>query len=187
MTEADIKWSAVHRVRLGHVRKLLRDRYGATLPNDDAGAEDLRLLLHVKAHCYRADRRLKALSDEIELSAPWLVNGSAVKLAAEIAKSPIKFKADTLGRMLNLDWTTRERLRLWQIGAVDMPADIRKIRRRQRNAERMEHLRRAAGCKTRDQYLAAALTATAPWKAAGISRRTWERRRAKTAAAEASL
>ena len=50
-------WGAVHRVRLGHVRKLLHGRYGVELPDDDAGAEDLRILLHVKAQCYSPQRR----------------------------------------------------------------------------------------------------------------------------------
>jgi hypothetical protein len=56
-----VNWGAVHRVRLGHVNRLLLDRYGFELPNDDAGAEDLRILLHVKANAYRPERREKAL------------------------------------------------------------------------------------------------------------------------------
>lgn len=174
-------WAAVHRVRLGHVRRLLRDRYGATLPDDDAGAEDLRILLHVKALCYAPERREKALANETGVVAPWLANGRAIKLASEIAIKPIKLKADTIGRALNVDWKTRERLKIWQIGAVDLPADIRKIRRRMRETERMQRQRRLIeGRKPREQYLAEALTTTKPWEAQGISRRTWERRRAKS-------
>ena len=53
-----------------------------------------------------------------------------------------------------------------------------------RQVERQQQLqvgRRAPGAKTREDYLANSLTSTAPWKEAGISRRTWERRRKQTA------
>jgi hypothetical protein len=179
MTERSKDWGAVHRVRLGHVRRLLLHRYGPKLPNDDAGADDLRILLHVKAQCYVPKRREQALLSEIELSAPWMTNVTAAALAAEIAAKPMRLKADTLGRMLNLDWMTRERLRLWQIGAVDDDAEGRKRRRKQRHAERMWRKRRAEGRADRQAYLASALSNTKPWLAMGISRRTYERRRAK--------
>jgi hypothetical protein len=176
---ATTRWGAVHRIRLGQVGKLLLDRYGAELPDDDAGTEDLRILLHVKAHCYAPQRREQALCGEIGLRAPWLATREAAQIAAEIAARPMKLKANTLGRMLNLDWMTRERLRLWQIGAVDEDAEARKRRRRQRDAERKRHQRRAEGRQDRQQYLANALSNTKPWVALGISRRTYERRRAK--------
>ena len=137
------------------------------MPDDDAGAEDLRILLHVKAQCYQPQRRERALVNEIEVSAPWLANGAAIKLASEIAAKPMWLKVDTLGQLLNVDWQTRERLRVWQIGAIDMPADIRQIRRRQRNAERMWRQRRAEGRKTRDQYVAEALSNAKPWEFSG--------------------
>ena len=35
----------IRRLRLGDLKRLLRSRYGHTLPDDDAGREDLRLLL----------------------------------------------------------------------------------------------------------------------------------------------
>ena len=35
----------IRRLRLGDVQKVLRQRYGHTLPDDDAGREDLRELL----------------------------------------------------------------------------------------------------------------------------------------------
>jgi hypothetical protein len=177
-------WGAVHRVRLGHVRKLLHHRYGTELPDDDAGAEDLRILLHVKAHCYAPRRRERALLNEIGLTAPWLANGKANKIAARIAARPMTLTTDRLGRMLNLDWMTRERFRLWQIGAADAPADYRRQKRRHRQAERMWRKRRAEGRVNREHYLAAHDTnRTKPWLGMGISRRTYYRRKAKGALA----
>jgi hypothetical protein len=176
------KWGAVHRVRLGHVSRLLLHRYGSELPDDDAGAEDLRVLLHVKAQCYAPQRREQALRHEIELRAPWMVKDKAAHMAAEIAAKPIRLKADTLGRMLNLDWMTRDRLRLWQIGAVDAPADYLKQRRRQRDAERKWRKRRAEGRLDREHYLAThshSERRTKPWQKMGISRRSYYYHKAK--------
>jgi len=175
-------WGVVHRVRLGHVRKLLQFRYGVELPYDDAGIEDLRILLHVKAQCYAPDRREKALLDEISLTAPWLAKDKAEQIAAKIAANPIKLTADTLGssKMLNLDWMTREQLRIWQIGAMDAPADYRKQKRRQRDRERKWCKRRAEGRIDRAEYLAAhSANRTKPWVREGISRRAYYYRKAK--------
>lgn len=168
-------WDAVQRVRLGHVRKLLQHRYGPTLPDDDAGREDMRILLHVKAGCYRPERRMQALISEIEILAPWL-NGEAGKVAAEIAAKPLNLKSDTIGRMLNLDWHTRDKLRLWQIGAVDLDTEARKERRKLRHRQWMKDIRRDQGAKPRAKYEAESLMKTKPWQAEGISRRTWYRR-----------
>jgi hypothetical protein len=173
MSTDPAQWAAVHRVRLGHVRKLLHHRYGTALPDDDAGSEDLRILLHVKAHAYSPARREQALLNEIGLLAPWMPADRARQLAAEIAANPMKLKADTLGRMLTLDSSTRDRLRIWQIGAIDMDAEGRKERRRQRDREHRQRKRQA-----RTQWLAEHSTEqTKPWLAAGVSRATWYRDR----------
>jgi hypothetical protein len=37
----------IRSLRLGNLRTVLRDRYGHTLPDDDAGLADLELLLDV--------------------------------------------------------------------------------------------------------------------------------------------
>ncbi|MGE0284449.1 MAG: hypothetical protein AB7P20_28060, partial [Rhizobiaceae bacterium] len=171
MSKHSAKWAAMHRVRLGHVRKLLYYRYGPTLPDDDAGREDLCILLHVKARCYRPRRRAQALLKEIELMAPWLDDPKTV--AGKIAANPWHFKSETLGRRLNLDWRTREMLQIWQIGTEDLPPEALEDRRRMRNRRRMRHARRDQGAKPRAEYEAASLSNTKPWEAEGISRRTW--------------
>jgi hypothetical protein len=170
-----VDWGAVHRVRFGHVKTLLRDRYGVELPDDDAGAEDLRILLHVKANAYRPERRDKVLLGEIELQAPWMPDGEARQLAAEIALNPLKVTSDWLGRALNVDSATRERLSIWQIGAVDGDAQSRKERRQQRDRERKRQAR-----QPRAEYRAGVAENSAkhsrPWEALGISRATYYRR-----------
>ena len=50
--------------------------------------------------------------------------------------------------------------------------------RQRADRERKRRTRRQQGMKTRAEYLAGALSVTRPWKAEGVSRRSWYRRRA---------
>ena len=86
-------------------------------------------------------------------------------------------KADALGRYLRLSDETRTSLGICTIGSFDMSKRQRALRRRERSRARKEMKRRAAGKKSRVEYLAAAISKTQPWRAEGISRRTWYRQR----------
>lgn len=171
-------WGAVHRVRLGHVRRLLRDRYGHTLPDDDAGYEDLRILLHVKANACKPENRVRMLLKEIEVSAPWMSSVKARQVADEIAAKPLKVTSDWLGKELNVNADTRDRLAIWQIGAVDLDAAGRKKRARERRRQRdRERKMRQRKCQPRADWLAENnVSRTKPWEGIGISRRTYYRR-----------
>jgi hypothetical protein len=84
--------------------------------------------------------------------------------------------AREIGERLGLTNAERERLKLWQFKPIDMTDEELTEHRKRKNNER----RRAKRAQTRDEYLGTCLTATKPWKAEGISRRTWERRRVAT-------
>src|SRR5262249_61003080 len=84
--------------------------------------------------------------------------------------------AREIGERLGLTNAERERLKLWQFKPIDMTDEELTEHRKRKNNER----RRAKRAQTRDEYLAICLTATKPWQAEGISRRTWERRRVAT-------
>jgi hypothetical protein len=171
-------WGAVHRVRLGHVRRLLRHRYGPVLPDDDAGYEDLRILLHVKANACKPENRVRMLLNEIEVTAPWMPADKAALVAAQIAANPLKVTSDWLGRALNVDANTRDWLRIWQIGAVDLDAEGRKERARERRRRRdRERKRRERQCQPRADWLEEhSVSRKKPWEAMGISRATYYRR-----------
>src|SRR5262245_38537596 len=113
-------WGAVNSVRLHDVRRVLRDRYGDQLPDDDAGRDDLWVLLHIKSCATSIPRRQKAILVEINDWAPWLDEDEAEQLAGQIAAHPIYFTSVTLGRKLNVTSADRDRLRLRQIGAMDL-------------------------------------------------------------------
>jgi hypothetical protein len=172
-------WGAVNSVRLRNVQCLLRDRYGDQLPDDDAGRDDLWTLLNVKSLAVSIPRRKQALLIEIYDWAPWLAEDEAEQRAEQIATYPITFKSDTLGRKLNLTSADRDRLCLWQIRAIDLDANQLEERELKKDRERKRKHRRAKGVKPRAEYEAASLSRSKPWLAMGVSRRTWERYRAK--------
>lgn len=92
-------------------------------------------------------------------------------------------KADVLGVRLRLTDAERTYLRINTIGACDINKAERerrrKARKRDRDRIRAEKKRRQRGVLPRAVYLAQCSTVSAPWEAQGISRRTWERHRAR--------
>jgi hypothetical protein len=174
------------RVRVGQLRRLLLDRCGPVLPDDDAGREYLKqLLLPISLGPYEAGRgqgRVQIwgptdkMRREIEIRAPWMSENEARDLRLEINDIPRWerwLSQEALGKELNVTFAERERLKLWGIDPCDMTkaamARIRKQKKRLRNKRRYT--------KSRAEYLAASLSQTKPWEQDGISRRTWERRR----------
>ena len=50
------KAETIRRLLLGDLRRIFRHRYGAILPDDDAGRDDLELLLRLISLSPKADR-----------------------------------------------------------------------------------------------------------------------------------
>jgi hypothetical protein len=167
-------------VRVGELQRLFLARYGLTLPDDDAGREDARIMAHHLARLPNAERRIP---NWLELHAPWMTPIEIRSLTAEAIAKRHKWKADRLAGRLNLYEAERSRLGITTIGAVDADRAKRLARRRQRARERDQQRRRDQGAKTRAEYEAQSLSRTKPWEALGISRRTYERRRRKLAVA----
>jgi len=167
----------IRRLRLGDLQKVLRWRYGPTLPDDDAGRDDLRLLLQTISIGQGDWTKLK---NAIEVWAPWMNAAEALQLIDEVNRTPDylrKPKARPLGEKLGLLNSERIRLGLRTIAPIDMTDEQLEEQRRNRKRAREQHRRRAKGITPRDVYLANSLTKLKPWRAAGISRATWFRRR----------
>jgi hypothetical protein len=169
----------IGKVRIGSLNKLFAYRYGGNcgwvFPDDDAGLEDLKILLHHYRFTY--PHKLPRI---IQLRAPW---SDSDKVLEEIFAHPRKWKSETLGQELNLTGKEWRQLRI-RIAPVDMtPAERRYYSRVLSNGRRRQK-RKASGMLSRADYLATHnLSHTRPWEAEGICRRTWERRRAKTGVA----
>ncbi len=92
-----------------------------------------------------------------------------------------RLSAEALGKRLRLWAAERSAIGITTIRAFDVDREESKRRRREKERERLRRLRALKGGTTRAEYLAASLTATRPWEAEGIARRTWERRRRRVA------
>jgi hypothetical protein len=164
-------------VRIGDLNKVFGHRYGGgklfVFPEgDDAAREDLRILL---GHYARANPA--AMGRIIRSRAPWLTDADRDDIFEEIARFPRMWKAQALGKQLNLSESDRTRLKIKTIGSVDVTAAQRKRLRKFKDRMRKHAQRRAAGAQTRHQWLADnSVSRDKPWDALGISRRTWYRR-----------
>jgi hypothetical protein len=81
------------------------------------------------------------------------------------------WKADELGQYLRLSDAVRTILGIRTIGAFDVSTRQRKARRKRKDRQRHETLRRERGAKPQAQSQAR----TKPWDAEGISESTWRR------------
>jgi hypothetical protein len=106
----------------------------------------------------------------------------ASEIAAQAATYPKRIKADALGAWLGITYRQRTILRITTIGACDVKKRARKELRKRKDRRYQARKRREHGARPH----AESLSQTAPWGAMGISRRTWERRRAATIDANSS-
>jgi hypothetical protein len=166
-------------LRCAELNRLWTDRYGAVLPDDDAGKDDARIMAHHLA-LISGDQRARVKS-WAKLWTPWMSAQETDDLINAVIAKPLRWRADKLATRLNLREADRARLGIKTIGAVDMTKAEReaawKARKRQAKRER----RRKQGAKPRAEYLAASAERAKPWEEEGISRRTWYRRQQATA------
>ncbi len=171
------KQEMLRRLRLGDIRRLFRKRYGHTLPDDDAGREDLRELLLPISLGSEAGRKME---NAVAVWAPWMAPDEATALIDDINLLAPRYRKPTarqLGERLQLTYDERKALGIHTIAPCDMSDDELQKCRKARRAYLQWKRRQAKGSKTRAEYLGGSLARLQPWKAEGISRRTWYRRR----------
>jgi hypothetical protein len=161
-------------VRQRNLEKLFDYRYGPTLPDDDAGRDDLFIAGHNIAQL-RGDaaEHIRAWAS---LWAPWIADDELSALIEKIAQAPLRWRADTLAWRLGLTDEVRTLLGITTIGAIDCSKAERAARRRMRNNQDKTARRREAGAISRAEYESSSVARAEPWEALGISRRTWYRR-----------
>ena len=172
----------IRRIRLGDIQRILRHRYrnnGCVLTDDDAGRDDLyQLLLPISL----GQGHVRKMENAIQIWAPWMSAHEASELIDNINRTPDSVRKPNkriLGERMNLPSCERDALGVRTIAPVDMTDEQLEERRKAKDAERKWRKRRAAKMKPREAWLVNCLSRTQPWKKAGVSRRTWERRRAK--------
>lgn len=166
-------------LRLAELFRLFGARYGIELPDDDAGRDDLQVVLDHFARTRDAERRMRSVAS---LWAPWMPADELDVMIATAIDRPKRFKADTLAARLGLRMEERTQLGIFTIGAIDCSADDRAKLRAERARVREERRRRDRGAVRLDEYRRKR-KAEKPWKLAGCSRATWYRRQRETALA----
>jgi hypothetical protein len=157
-------------IRIRELERLFFDRYGAMLPNDDAGLDDIFVMANHLAQLAEPDQRITAW---LRRWAPWHGEGSTVALIRSVTPKPLKWRADVLARQLGLDYATRMRLRITTIGAIDCGKAKRAALRRKRN----NAAKRASRARDGAASHATSAARTKPWLALGISPRSYYRKR----------
>jgi hypothetical protein len=156
---------------------VLRDRYGHELPDDDAGREDLYELLLL--HSLHPTHPVERMEREIELLAPWLSEQEGQEMMSNVIKLDKGRRwalTRTQGERLRLRNEERERAKAFSMPPVDRtPEELAELAR-ERRTWRRKAKRRHKGVTPRALYERNALAKTEPWKAMGISKRTWYRR-----------
>lgn len=163
-------------LRAAELNRLFHDRYGPELPDDDAGRDDARIMAHHLAALSRDQRR--RILEWLTVRASWLPKEEAEALADAAIAKPIRWKADTLAKRLNLTAVDRERLAIRTIGAVDQTKAEREAERQQRKTAAKAAKRLSAGARPHKH----SARRTRPWQALKISRATWYRKRQLLAA-----
>ena len=169
---------AMATLRVAEIDRLLVSRYGAQLPDDDAGLDDARIMVHHLAQI-SGDAR-KRIAAWIALRAPWMSPAHQGHLTAAAISKPLRWCADTAAKEFGLLDVDRTRLRIKTIRAIDVTKAEMTKRRKQQAQARKAKQRREAGAILRKQYEAAAVGHGNPWLAAGVSRATWYRRQRLT-------
>jgi hypothetical protein len=167
------KTEMIRRLRLGDVQKLLRQRYGHTLPDDDAGRDDLRELLLPISLGQEAGRKME---NAIQVWAPWMDAAEAGQLMDHINRIPAYLRKATgceLGQRMNLTYQQRQAWGIRTIAPCDMTDEQLIEQRRAKDRARKRRKRREAGGRPRDESFAR----TRPWEKERVSRATWFRRR----------
>jgi hypothetical protein len=154
------------------IEMLFKDRYHAAdlywqLPDDDAGRDDLRIMLDHLATLDGDRARQWA-----EHRAPWMPRDELDALLAEVGPGRRRTAAE-LGKALNLRNETRLRLGFRTIRPVDRTKAQLAQDAKERHKERDRQRRLKAGATPR----AKSMEQTQPWKALGISRATYFRRK----------
>lgn len=161
-------------LRVAELSRLFMCRYGEQLPDDDAGRDDARLMAHHLVQLAGDPRR--RIMGFVELRCPWMSVAEAKALLLECIDRPRRWRADKLAWRLRLTHADRAALKITTIGSVDKPRSARWQERQERACQAKARHRREQGAKPRAEYEAASVNRAQPWKALGISRRTWYRR-----------
>jgi len=138
---SDPKWELIRRLRYGALIRLFRHRWGHVLPDDDAGRDDLWLLVtNVSLAAAEPEKKMRHV---IEMWAPWMATGEREAYVNHVWSLDLYERTQTaaeLGKRLGLTNAEREALKLWPFLPADKTeeeiAELIKVRERARRARK---------------------------------------------------
>lgn len=131
-------------LRLNDLARLYRARYGVTLPDDDAGRDDMLVAVNHLASLAHPKGRI---GNWLELWTPWLTVAERRQIISDAITAQRHWTADQLAWRLRLTDADRTALGITTIGAIDCPKRERTKRRKARqraNARAWRARRKAA-------------------------------------------
>jgi hypothetical protein len=163
-------------IRISELDRLFTSRYGKHLPFDDAGIDDASIMAH---HFGGLSNRktTRLMVDWLAVRAPWMTEAAVISLLEQVNCFPARWKAGPLGDRLGLSPEERVRLAITTIRPAGMTTKQFGEWRKGRHTDQERDRQRANGAKPRDQYERWSMENAKPWRAEGISRRTWYRNR----------
>ena len=173
----------INQLQLREIEAVIRSRHGLIVP--DPGQSDDRdtcLAYAIAVASALAGQKLRPWANRWM---PWATTDELDDIGRSVSWQDYMLNADGAAHLLFVTLAERNRLGLKTIGACDVTKaerqEVAREAKRQRDRERKAEQRRGAGRTDRATYEAQSLSATKPWEIEGISRRTWERRRARDA------
>lgn len=120
-------------LRVHELGRLYKARYGDVMPDDDAGRDDMMLVLHHLVGLPQGPRRCAVW---LEQWAPWINIGDQRTMIAAAATSSRAWSADQLAWRLGLTMQDRTTLQIGTIGAIDCNKSQRTKLRKAKDRER---------------------------------------------------
>ena len=111
---------------IGDLEKFFDDKYGLAFPDDDAGRDDLVVLLHYVAQLGDPS----AMRRSVAHRCPRLTGGEYTAMIAAIERKLLRWGADSLAAEIGLNRATRSCLGITTIGATDFCKAKRTARRK---------------------------------------------------------
>jgi hypothetical protein len=148
------------------------------LPDDDAGRDDLWLLVsNVSLAAAEPEKKMRHV---IEMWAPWMSAEEREDYVRHVWGLDLYERTQTaqeIGRRLGLTNAEREALKLWPFLPIDRTDEELAEQAKVRKHERQARKRRERGVRAKEVYLAERASRPKPWIAEGISRSIWYHRR----------
>jgi hypothetical protein len=117
--------------RLREIERFLSHSYGSILPDDDAGNDDLRIVVAA------AKAAGKPAIDFVRKWAPWMSATDANRLCVDVNVHEAYLKADEIAAKLGVVYADRQHLHLRSIGSIDVnKAGRERLRRERYNTKR---------------------------------------------------